>query len=120
MPSLICALTPRTCTARTCKEALTTLKAGVNPFSLVYRALSNPDTAVQEAVTEWINGIVGFPHFQRRLAEAMLDRYGNVPTESDWAQDPIATRLRPEKATGLKDRVLALTLEIQQNRSQRQ
>lgn len=92
----------------------------VNPFSLVYHALGNADAAVQDAVSEWINGVIGFPHFQRRLAEAMLDRYGKAPSETDWAHDQIASRLGAEQALAVKDRVLSVASEIERNRSQRQ
>ncbi len=73
-------------------------------------------------MAEWIERQFGDKHDLRRdelkhwWAEAMADRYGNMPPEVQWINDPIATRLRPALAASLHDEVLGLEAEINASR----
>ena len=50
-------------------------------------------------------------------AEALLDKYGNVPNEAQWATDPIASRLSAPLALALHNEVLQFALEAQEKRA---
>jgi hypothetical protein len=90
-----------------------------NPFTLAYRAIAKPGAVVQDTVIQWVNSMIGFPHFRQRLAEAMLDKYGRVPDESVWATDPIASRLKDRASPELRQSVVRLATEAQSKREKR-
>lgn len=48
---------------------------------------------------------------KRLWASAMLDRYKGIPTEEQWASDPIASHLSPALSRSLHDDVLRLSRE---------
>ena len=91
-----------------------------NPFSVVYRAFDLGDDSLARYAIDWADSALESVRVQRVWAEAMLDKYGRVPATSDWAHDPIASRLRSERASRLKERVLGVASEVQRSRSQRQ
>jgi hypothetical protein len=81
-----------------------------NAFELVYQGFKIGDPAIDKRLVEWAEGMfekdlpnLGDPIFDdelgnpRRLwAEALVDRYGAAPSQMQWLQDPIASRLKPE------------------------
>ena len=91
----------------------------LNPFTLAYRVIAKPEAVVQDAAIHWANSMIGFPHFRQRLAEAMLDRYGEVPGETEWATDPIASRLKDRTSPELRQSVLRFAAEAQSKRKKR-
>jgi hypothetical protein len=88
-----------------------------NPFTLAYHTVAKPEAVVQGATIHWADSMIGFPHFRQRLAEAMLDRYGKVPGDSEWATDPIASRLKDRASTELRQSVVRLAVEAQNKRT---
>src|SRR5208283_4813006 len=82
-------------------------QSGHNPFPLVYEGVELGDPAIDSRISIWLQALFadkGPPPpgpgmaagaeaviLQRngRLAEAMVERYGGVPTESQWLADPI-------------------------------
>jgi hypothetical protein len=91
-----------------------------NPFALVYQTLEIPDSRVAPFAMRWCEESLASTRRQRQWAEAMLDKYGRVPAESDWASDPIASRLNSTGTAFLRERVLAAAAEAQRIRQQRQ
>ena len=91
----------------------------LNPFTLAYRVMAKPEAVVQDAAIHWANSMIGFPHFRQRLAEAMLDRYGKGPGESDWARDPIASRLKDRASPELRQSVIRFAAEVHKNGEKR-
>jgi hypothetical protein len=87
-----------------------------NSFSLAYHAIERPETPVQESVAHWTNSVISFPHFQQRLAEAMLDKYQRVPNEDEWASDPIASRIKDQVSPKLRQKIMSLATEAQSKR----
>jgi hypothetical protein len=63
--------------------------------------------------------MIGFPHFRQLLAEAMLERYGKVPGETEWATDPIASRLKERASPELRQSVVRFAAEAQSKRGRR-
>jgi hypothetical protein len=89
-----------------------------NPFGVAYRALEMSDRRIIGPTMNWVEAGMDSRGRQRQWAEAILDRYGKVPATSEWANDPIASRL--DQASALGSRVLSVASEVQRNRSQRQ
>jgi hypothetical protein len=90
-----------------------------NPFTLAYRAAARRETIVQGAAAHWVNSRIGFAHFQQRLGEAMLDRYGRVPGDLEWATDPIASRLKDQGSSQLRSNILRFATQAQNKRGLR-
>jgi hypothetical protein len=91
----------------------------LNPFTLAYRAIARPEATVQDATIHWADSMIGFPHFRQRLAEAMLDRYGKVPSQTEWTTDPIASRLKDRASPELRQSVLRFAAEAQSKRERK-
>lgn len=90
-----------------------------NPFSLAYYAVEMPDKRITELTVKWVEASLESSRRQRFWAEAMLEKYRRVPTESDWETDPIASRLTRERATEMKRQVLSLASEVHRQRDER-
>ncbi|PWU12664.1 MAG: hypothetical protein C5B51_00350 [Terriglobia bacterium] len=56
---------------------------------------------------------------KRAWAEAMLDQYGYLPTEAQWARDPIVSRLSPSFAASLHNEMMQLVLEAIERRGRK-
>ncbi len=88
-----------------------------NPFAVAYRGLNIGDPAVDKRIVGWAE--LQFADKtdlrQRQLkhlwAEAMAEKYATAPTGVNWANDPIASRIKPELAASLHDEVLRLAAE---------
>lgn len=90
-----------------------------NPFTVVYRAFELGDDAVSRHTAAWADSALASDHMQRAWAEAMLDRYGKVPDDSELAKDPIATRLKDRASPELRQNILRLAAEAQSKRERR-
>lgn len=99
------------------RNTLLSVHGTQNPFTVAYRGFGIGDPAIDKRIIAWIG-----PQFdddsefrQGQLkhwwAEAMLDKYGRVPNEADWANDPIASRLTPALAASLHCEILRLAAE---------
>lgn len=88
-----------------------------NPFAVAYRGFEIGDPAVDKRIAGWAEEqLADKSEFtQRQLkhmwAEAMADKYGSAPTEVNWANDPIASRIKPALAGALHDEMLRLSRE---------
>jgi len=69
-----------------------------NPFTLAYRAFDLADATVSRHVAQWTEQTLKDAGPKRLWAKAMLERYGRVPDESEWAKDPIASRLKDRRS----------------------
>ena len=52
-------------------------------------------------------------------AEAMLDRYGKVPGDSEWAADPIVSRLNDRASSEVRQSLIRFAAEAQSKRQRR-
>lgn len=86
-----------------------------NPMTVSYQGLDLADADLDPLITQWLSKVLSAPSAayveQRQWAEAMLDRYHGTPTESQWNTDPIVTRLPPERALAMHDRVMKLAVD---------
>jgi hypothetical protein len=89
-----------------------------NPFTIAYQGLELTDEALSRYTAEWAELALGSNRMRRAWAEAMLDRYGKVPDESDWANDPIASKLKSGSTTELRQIVMRLARETSRKRQQ--
>lgn len=87
-----------------------------NPFTVAYRGLEMGDEAVSSHIAAWAESALASNRMQRAWAEAMLDRYGKVPSESEWTIDPIASRLKDRVSPNLRQNVLRFATEAQNKR----
>lgn len=90
-----------------------------NPFTLAYYAVEMSDSRITELAVKWVEDSLESSRRQRFWAEAMLEKYRRVPTESDWETDPIASRLTVERTTNVKRQVLFRASEVHQQRVER-
>jgi hypothetical protein len=84
-----------------------------NPFGVAYWALDLGDGTVAGYTTAWSESVLATSRMQRSWAEAMLDRYGKVPGETEWATDPIASRLKNRASPELRQSVQRFATEAQ-------
>ena len=84
-----------------------------DPFTVAYRGLELGDEAVARYTTTWAESALASDRMRRAWAEAMLDRYGKVPGDSEWVTDPIASRLKDRASPELRQSVLRLATEAQ-------
>jgi hypothetical protein len=102
-----------------------TLSAAINlrnPFAVAYQGLEIGDPAVDKRILAWVEELLGDKtpsDMKRRWANAMVDRYGAAPTEADWANDPIVTRLKPPLAESLHPEVYQFALEAMAARTRK-
>jgi hypothetical protein len=97
-----------------------------NAFGVAYQGLELGDPALDSRIAAWVQtqlaerksplpGAADAETAEVRgwLAQALVKRYGAVPTESQWATDPLITRLPPLQAAWLHDDVMHLAAEAQ-------
>jgi hypothetical protein len=90
-----------------------------NPFTLAYRGLQMGDETVARCTTTWAESVLTSNRMQRAWAEAMLDKYGDVPGESGWARDPIASRLKNGASSELRQSVERFAAEARKKRERK-
>ena len=90
-----------------------------NPFTLAYSSLQMGDETVAEYSTARAEAALTSNRMRRASAEAMLDRYGKVPSETECAKDPITSRLKTRASPELRQSVLHFAAEAQRKREQR-
>jgi hypothetical protein len=90
-----------------------------NPFGVAYQALDLGDGTVAGYTAAWAESALASDRMHRAWAEAMLERYGRAPSESEWAQDPIASRLKDRASPELRYSVMRFATEGQSKREKR-
>ena len=87
-----------------------------NPFTVAYRGLELGNEAVSRHTVAWVASALASDRMRRTWAEAMLDRYGKVPGDPEWATDPIASRLKDRASPELRQSVGRFAAEVQRKR----
>jgi len=87
-----------------------------NPFTVAYRGLELRDEVISRYTMAWAESALASNRMRRVWAEAMLDRYGKVPGDLEWASDPIASRLKAGASSDLRQSVSGLAMEAQKRR----
>ena len=88
-----------------------------NPFVVAYRGLEIGNPAVDKRILAWVEEVfdtkVEFALGQLKhwWAEAMVEKYGRVPLEIDWIDDPIASRIKRELVNSVHDDMVRLASE---------
>jgi hypothetical protein len=94
-----------------------------NPFTLAYRGFEIGDPALDEKIMAWAEEQLAnkdqyaIVEVRRFWAEALLDKYRGVPVSSEWASDPIVSRLRAPQAASLHNEMIRFTSEAFEKRS---
>ena len=85
-----------------------------NPFEVAYQGLELGNPALNKGILDWIaleSNPPGRPRagkFAEWWAQALVERYGGVPTETQWIKDPIASQLDSQLVNSLHDEVFRL------------
>ena len=96
-----------------------------NPFGLAYRGFELGDPTVDKRIAAWgesqLTNKAGTTAAQmkRWWAEAAVDKYGAAPTERQWAEDPLASRLSAPLAESIHNEMLRLAVEVIEKRSRK-
>jgi hypothetical protein len=88
-----------------------------NPFTVAYRAFDLGDEGVSQSVASWCDSSLKTDRMKRLWAEAMVDKYGKVPEETEWSNDPIASRLSGGERERLRESVIRFASEVRAKRS---
>jgi hypothetical protein len=90
-----------------------------NPYTLAYRGFEIGDPAIDRGIVAWGEELLGDEAKRYSIqsddnirgqrwawAEAIVQRYGGVPTEKQWKTDPLASRLNAQLAASLHGSVM--------------
>jgi hypothetical protein len=105
-----------------------------NPFVVAYHGFESGDPGIVSRIAPWFesqfdqaesilrqaNTDVDRVQLKRAWAEAIAEKYGAVPTERQWATDPLASRLKPARIASLHDEMFQAITEALQKRPNRQ
>lgn len=86
--------------------------------AVAYAGLDLANPAMRPHITNWIEerlsdkSPTAVALFKKWWAQALLDRYSVVPTEAQWANDPIASQLQVSRRTAIRDEMLRLCTQI--------
>jgi hypothetical protein len=111
-----------------------------NPFAVAYEGFEIGDPAIDSRIAAWVEVQLAEKrppqrNFGPRIpepvpegeirkvrtwwAEAMVDKYGGVPSEAQWRSDPIVSRLKPSETDPVHDEMIRRTVEIVEKRAKR-
>ena len=96
-----------------------------NPFGLAYRGFEIGGPTMDKRIAAWgelqLTNKAGTTAAQmkRWWAEAAVDKYGAAPTERQWAEDPLASRLSAPLAESIHNEMLRLSVEVVEKRSRK-
>lgn len=97
--------------ARTLDNALTFR----NPFAVAYVGIEIGDGTISGKIGAWADTALRSRRMQRLLAEAMVERYGRVPDDSDWKTDQLTVLLKSDD--GVREAILAAAKEVRARRN---
>jgi len=108
--------------------ALISAESNRNPFSVAYLGFKISDPAMDKRIVAWAEsefadkrfadkGKARTSHLQRLWAEAMIDNYGGVPSESQWRSDPLASHLQSSEAESFHDDMIRFASEAVEKRT---
>lgn len=111
-------------------KTLLTARTYRNPFTVAYGGFEIGDPAIDSRIAPWFesqfsqaeailrqaNTDFDVRQQKRWWAEALVEKYGAVPTERQWHADPLASRLTQLRAASLHDDVIHLATEAIQKR----
>ena len=88
-----------------------------NPFTLAYRSFDIGDKTVSQSVVSWCDSALATDRMKRLWGEAMVDRYGRSPTQADWANDPLASRLKGGKNDQVRELIMHFAYDAEKKRA---
>jgi hypothetical protein len=94
-----------------------------NPYILAYKSLELGDPQVEKRVYAWVQArLVDKDEYRLRdlrkfWAEAMVDRYGGVPTQGQWATDPFASKVDPSDEPTVRKDVIGYAIAVAEQRA---
>jgi hypothetical protein len=94
-----------------------------NPYTLAYRGLELGDPAMEKRILAWAEARLAdktafrIAQVRQWWAEAMVDKYGGVPTEGQWETDPIVSRVKPAQEPSFHNQMIGLAVEAAEKRA---
>jgi hypothetical protein len=130
------------------EQTLVAARTYGNPFPVAYQGFDIGDPAIDSRIASWAEkellpppppprGYSRVPDGERfrqldiaaregiirdartLWAEALVDKYGGVPSEAQWRSDPIVSRLKPSETDPVHDEMIRLTAEVVEKRAKR-
>lgn len=95
-----------------------------NFFPVAYKGLEIGSAPLDVKLIAWIQKQVqddsdaADSQLKTWWADALVERLGHAATATDWANDPIVTKIRPELAKAERDAVLQLSAQEAQRRTE--
>jgi hypothetical protein len=90
-----------------------------NPFNVLYDGLAIGDGVISRRTMQWVVSALASKRMQRAWAEALLDRYRKVPSDAEWATDPIVSRLSDRTSPELRPTILGIAEDASRKRERR-
>jgi len=96
-----------------------------NPFVVAYRGLEIGNPVVDKRILAWVEEELeaeskfAFGDFKPWWGEAMVEKYGRVPLEIDWIDDPIASRIKRDLASSVHDDVFRFAAEARDKQTKK-
>lgn len=87
-----------------------------NPFLVAYSGFEFGDKAISRRIVEWSERVLASNRMRRLWGEAVIGKYGRVPSKAEWASDPLASRLSQSDADSLRSVVLRFAEEARSKR----
>jgi hypothetical protein len=89
-----------------------------DPYIVAYHALDIGEPLVDKRIYAWVQAGLAekeatrIRDLRKFWAEAMVDRYDGVPTESQWATDPFVSRLNPSDELELHKALIGYAVQV--------
>jgi hypothetical protein len=96
-----------------------------DPYIVAYHALEIGEPLVEKRIHAWVQARFSekaedrVRDLRKFWAEAMVDRYNGVPTESQWATDPFVSRLNPSDEPAVHKDMLGYAIAVVERRAKR-
>ena len=96
-----------------------------DPYIVAYHALEIGEPLVEKRIYAWVQARFSekaedrIRDLRKFWAEAMVDRYNGVPTESQWATDPFVSRLNPSDEPAVHKDMLGYAIAVVERRAKR-
>ena len=94
-----------------------------DPYIVAYHALEIGEPLVENRIYAWVQARFSekaedrIRDLRRFWAAAMVDRYGGVPTESQWAADPFISRLNLSNDAALHKDMMTYAIAVVEQRA---
>ena len=101
-------------------------RGDVNPFAVAYSVFDPGNRFIERRIIAGVDAQLAgsgvgarISQLKRWWAEAIVARYGGVPSEAQWLSDPIVSRLKLSRLEAWRDDIIRLAAEAVENGQRR-